>query len=272
MNIKEVLSNFMSEMNLGQLTLEKVIQTTLLVLVGVVLIRILMKLVDGMLERSKNLSTLRTYIYSVVKVLLWTLLGVVVAGSFVDVSSIIALFSVAGLAVSLALQNTLSNVAGGIMILVSKPFEVGDFIETEGISGTVSGIDLAYCAINTVDNKEIMIPNSQVAGAKIINYNKLGRRRAEIFVTASYGASTAEVKAAIQEVLDSIPGVLKDPAPAIWLNEYQSSAIQYVVRAWAGTDDYWDVYYAILEGIRESFERHHVEMTYDHLNVHMIQN
>lgn len=259
-------------MNLSKLNLETVLSTVILILVGMLVIRILLKVVDKMLERSKSLSPLKVYIHSAVRVLLWFLLAVMVASAFVDVSSVIALLSVAGLAVSLALQNTLSNVAGGIMLLVSKPFMVGDYIETEGVSGTVSAIDLAYCSITTIDNKEIMIPNNQIAAAKIINYNRLGRRRAEIFLTASYDAPTQVVKTAIQETLDSIPGVLADPAPAIWLSEYQSSSIQYVIRAWATTEDYWDVYYAILEGVRESFQRHGVEMTYDHLNVHLMES
>ena len=263
--------NMFGELKVGSVTFGTIIGAVCLLLVGLIVIRIVLKIVDGMVERSKSLSGLKVYIHSVVRVLLYFLLAIMVAGSFVDVSSIIALLSVAGLAVSLALQNTLSNVAGGIMLLVSKPFVVGDFIETEGISGTVSALDLAYCSITTVDNKQIMIPNSDISGAKIINYNRLGRRRAELKFTASYDAPTATVKQAIQEVLDSIPQILQDPAPAIWLSEYQSSSIEYVVRVWASVEDYWDVYFAIQEGVRESFDRHDVEMTYDHLNVHLVK-
>lgn len=272
MNITELFGKLAKDMNLGALTFEMVLRTAVVLLAGIIIIRILMKIVDKMLEQSKSLQPLKVYIHSVVKVLLYFLLAITVASAFVDVGSIVALLGVAGLAVSLALQNTLSNVAGGIMLLVSRPFTVGDYIETEGVSGTVAALDLAYCSITTVDNKEIMIPNSQIAGAKIINYNRLGRRRAEIFLTASYDAPTAEVKAAIHEALDSIPQVLKDPAPQVWLSEYQSSAIQYVVRAWANTEDYWDTYYTILERVRETFKTHNVEMTYDHLNVHMVKD
>lgn len=267
----KAITDAVGKLKLGNLTWDSIIQAVLLLLVGMMVIRILLKIVDQMLERSKSLSSLKTYIHSVTKVLLWFLLALMVAGAFgVDVTSIIALLSVAGLAVSLALQNTLSNVAGGIMLLVSKPFTVGDYIETDGVSGTVSAIDLAYCTITTVDNKEIFIPNNQISAAKIINYNRLGRRRAEIFVTASYDAPTETVKGAIREALDSIPEILSDPAPAVWINDYQSSSIQYVVRAWATSEDYWDVYYTIIERIRESFKRHNVEMTYDHLNVHIV--
>jgi small conductance mechanosensitive channel len=134
----------------------------------------------------------------------------------------------------------------------------------------VTAIDLCYCSFATPDNKEIYIPNSQISAARIINYNRLGRRRIDLNFTASYDAPTETVKTAIREVLDGLPQILSDPAPAIWLSEYQSSSIQYVVRVWVAAADYWDVYYGITEGVRESFDRHNVEMTYDHLNVHVL--
>ena len=266
-----LLKDIFGDIHLGDMNFDSVIGAVILLLVGLIVIRIIMKIIDGMVERSKSLDGLKVYIHSAVRVLLYFLLAIMVAGSFVDVSSIIALLSVAGLAVSLALQNTLSNVAGGIMLLVSKPFTVGDYIETEGVSGTVSAVDLAYCSITTVDNKQVLIPNSDISGAKIINYNRLGRRRVELKFTASYEAPTATVKTAIQEVLDTLPQILEDPAPAIWLSEYQSSSIEYVVRVWTEVADFWDVYFAIQEGVRESFARHDVEMTYDHLNVHLVK-
>ena len=126
-------------------------------------------------------------------------------------------------------------------------------------------------AFTTPDNKEIFVPNSQLSAAKIVNYNALGQRRMDLSFTASYDAPTAQVRAAIQEVLDGIPQVMADPAPEIYLSEYQSSSIEYLVRLWAAAGDYWEVYYALLEGVRESFARHGVEMTYNHLNVHIVE-
>ena len=262
----------LAEVSVGKITVEGVLRAVALIVIGIVLIRIVMKLVDRALEKSKSLADLRVYIRSVISVLLWFVLVLIVAPSLgVDVTSLVALLSVAGLAVSLALQNTLSNLAGGIMVLVSKPFVVGDYIESEGISGTVSGVDLAYTAVITLDNKEVFVPNSHISAAKIINYNRLGKRRVDLKFTASYDAPTKNVKQAIQEVLDAQTKILPEPAPAIWLDEYQASSIQYVVRVWTDAADYWDVYYAIQEGVRESFERNNVEMTYDHLNVHLVE-
>lgn len=146
------------------------------------------------------------------------------------------------------LQNTLSNLAGGIMILVSKPFEVGDYVEADGVGGTVISIGLAYSTLATVDNKEIFIPNSQVAAAKIINYTKLGKRRVELTFSASYDAPTETVKQALGEVLAQFPQILEDPAPSIWISKYGASSIEYVVRVWTAAGDYWDVYYGVRKG------------------------
>jgi small conductance mechanosensitive channel len=254
------------------LTIGALLRVAVLLVVGMLLIRILLKLADRMMERSKALVSLRRYLYSGLKFGLWFLLVLIVAGSLnIDVTSIIALFSVAGLAVSLALQNTLSNLAGGIMLLAARPFVVGDYVEAEGVSGTVSAVDLSYTTFLTVDNKEIFVPNSQLSATKIINYTAMGKRRLELKFSASYDDPTQTVKKAIREAVDSIPQILPDPEPVIWLSEYQESSIQYVVRAWATSEDYWDAYYHLQETVRETFAKYGVEMTYNHLNVHLVE-
>ena len=269
LNVDKTLSDL--GVNLGALTLNKVVHVLLLALIGVVVIRVILKLLDGMLARSKSLKSLSRYIHSVAKIAMTVILVLMVAEDMgIHTTSLVAMLSVAGLAVSLALQNTLSNVAGGIMLLVTTPFQVGDYVEADGISGTVHAIDLSYTAIITIDGKEIFVPNSQLSGTKIINYTILGRRRVDLNFTASYDAPTATVKQAIGEVLADIPQIIAEPAPEIHLSDYQASSIQYVVRAWTTAADYWTVYYAIQEGVREAFDRHGVEMTYDHLNVHIL--
>ena len=256
---------------LSAITVGGILRVIVMLLVGIIVIRVLMNMVDRMLERSPSLHSLRVYIRSAMRLLLWFLLILVVLGSLgVEVTSIIALLGVAGLAVSLALQNTLSNVAGGIMVLAAKPFEVGDYIETEGVQGTVTAVDLAYTSLSTVDNKEIHVPNSQISAAKIINYNHLERRRVDLTFCASYEAPTQMVKAAIAQAMEKFPQILQDPAPEIHLSQYGDSSIAYVVRMWTSTDDYWTVHYGMLEEVRESFARNGVKMTYGHLNVHMV--
>ena len=273
MNIQDMLSGVTREVNLTHLTAAAVLRLVVVVALGLIAIRLILKVVDRILDRSKTLERLRVYIRSVVKVILIFLLILMAASALgVDVTAVIALFSVAGLAVSLALQNTLANLAGGIMLLVSHPFETGDYIESDGVQGTVTGIDLAYTAVTTIDNKEIYIPNSQLSSAKIVNYNRLGRRRVDQSYSASYDAPTAEVKAALKEAMARFPQILPDPAPEIYLSQFGDSAITYLVRAWVDSKDYWTVYFGMQEAVRETFAAHRIEMTYNHLNVHMIKD
>ena len=270
--LQQAVTTMAQGLGLKDMSLGKIAGVALLVLVGVLVIRMVLRVVDRMLARSKSLGGVQVYIRATVRVVLWVLLALTVAESLnINVTSIIAMFSVVGIAISLALQNTLSNLAGGIVLLVTRPFQPGDYVEADGISGTVSAVSLSYTTIVTPDNKEIFVPNSQLSTVKITNYNALGKRRLDLNFTASYDASTQAVRTAILEALDAIPQILPDPAPAVRLSEYQASSIQYLVRVWTLSGDYWDVYYAILEGVREAFDRHGVEMTYDHLNVHLVE-
>ena len=272
MNEVQALLNVVAKaIGLKELTLGSVFRVVLMVLIGYLVIRMLMRVVDRLLERSKSMVDIRVYISSGIKIFLWFLLALMIAGSLnIDVTSVIAMLSVAGLAVSLALQNTLSNLAGGLQILVTKPFVVGDYIDADGTAGTVAEIGLAYTKLTTPDAKRISVPNSQIAAAKVTNYTNEDGRRVDLIFSASYDAPTETVMTAIREVVDSIPAIRQDPKPVIWINAYGASSIDYVVRAWTTTQDYWDVYYTLMEGVRESFARYNVEMTYNHLNVHLL--
>ena len=273
MNLQDAVSGIVKEVDLAHLTLTAVLRLVSVVALGLIAIRVILTILDRILDRSKTLERLHVYIRSAVKVVLILLLILMAASALgVDVTAVIALFSVAGLAVSLALQNTLGNLAGGIMLLVTHPFEAGDYIESDSVQGTVTGTDLVYTAVTTADNKAIFIPNSQLAGAKIINYNRLGRRRIDATYSASYDAPTAVVKTALQEAVNRFPQLLDDPKPEIYLSQYGDSAITDLVRAWVDSKDYWSVYYGLQEAVRDTFAAHGVEMTYNHLNVHMIKD
>lgn len=261
--------------DLGIPALDKALNTLttslLLLLLGLFAIRVLLRMCDRLLDRSERIAPFRTYLRSILRALLYTLLALTVLHSLgVEITSFVALLSVAGLAVSLSLQNTLSNVAGGVMLLLSKPFTVGDYVSCEGIEGTVRAIDLAYTTFTTPDNKEIFVPNSQIVAAKLINYNALGRRRIDFDFRASYASPTEAVRAALLDAADAFPQILPDPAPLAVLSEYDKSSIVYKLRIWVTADDYWDVYYGIQAKVRETFAARGVEMTYDHLNVHMV--
>lgn len=266
MDVHDLVSDF--SVDFGKLTLETVLRGVLIFVLGAVFIRILLMMISRAVSRSKTLAPLKAQIHLTARVLLTILLVLVVLGSLgVEVTSLVALLSVAGLAVSLALQNTLSNIAGGLMLLTSRPYVLGDYVSIDGTDGTVSSIGLSHCKFTTLDNKEIQIPNSQIAAAKITNFNRLGRRRIDLTFTASYSAPTEDVYDALREAMERFPQLLQ--APETHLSEYGASSISYIARMWVRPADYWTVYWGVMEAVRETFAAHGVEMTYDHLNVHM---
>lgn len=261
---------WLSAIGVGTITIGKLLPALLVLVICLVVIKILMSLVCKALEKSKIERTLHTFLRSSVHILLYVLTAIIVADKLmIPVTSLIAVLSVAGLAVSLAVQGTLSNIAGGIMILVSTPFVVGDYVEAGGVGGTVSEIGLSYTKIMTADNKTVFAPNSDIAAAKIINYTKAGKRRVDITVGASYDCPVATVKKALLAAAARHDEIYSEPAVFVNVFEYKEHCINYVLRAWVPTAAYWDVYYALLEEIKEEFDTNSVEMTYPHVNVHI---
>lgn len=253
-------------------TWQKVLYTVLLLVCCLVVMRVVMTLLNRTITRLKVEKSLHTFIKSMVRILLWFLTIVIVLGYLgVPVTSLVAVLSVAGLAVSLAIQGTLSNLAGGIMILVSKPFKVGDYIEAGGVSGTVADIGMVYTTMTTPDNKITYIPNGQISGEKIINYTSQEQRRVDLKFSASYDAPAKQVRETIEKVLAEHPKVLFTPEPFVGVSAYGDSSIEYTVRAWCATADYWEVYFQLMEQVKTAFDGAGIEMTYNHLNVHMME-
>lgn len=248
------------------------LKAVILAVLCIVVAKQLLRIVDKLLLHSKIDKSLHAFIKSVAKVLLYFLAVLIVADSLgVNVTSLIALLSVAGLAVSLAVQGSLSNVAGGLVILTTKPFEVGDFIECGANSGVVREIGLMSTKIMTGDNKKIIIPNSDISGARIVNYSSEGKRRVDLVFAASYDAPIATVKEALTEAIKNTANVLENEDTFIRLSAYKDSSIEYTVRVWCDNKNYWQVYFDLLEEGKKSFDRHSVEMSYPHMNVHMLE-
>lgn len=233
-------------------------------------IRLIMHLLRKLLSRSHLDERIRRYVAGTVKALLYVVTVFIVADSLgVPITSLVALLSVCGLAISLAVEDVLGNVAGGLLILATKPFSIGDFVEASGVTGTVAEIALHCTKLDTVDGRRVILPNKALSGSQLINYSALGRRRIEHKVTASYDAPLDVVCAALLETAAATPNVLTDPAPTAQVESYGESSIEYSLRCWADTEHYWEVYYALLTAIKGSFDRHGIEMTYNHLNVHI---
>ncbi len=257
---------------LSSLTLYNLLYAAVILVVCAVIIRVLMGVLKRATERLKMERSLQYFLRSAVHVFLWFLTILIVAGSLgISTTSLIAVLSVAGLAVSLAVQGTLSNLAGGIMLLVSKPFKAGDYIEAGGVGGLVADVGLVYTKMTTYDNKVVFVPNSEISGSKITNYTTEGKRRVDLTFSTSYDAKPEQVKKAIQDVIGAHPLALFTPEPFVRVNDYKESSVEYVVRVWCTTVDYWTLYYDLLEQVKTAFDKNGIEMTYNHLNVHMIQ-
>lgn len=249
--------------------LTTILKTIFTAVVGGLIIRILMRMLVQILERSKLETAAHALIKTFANTILYVLLGLILASSLgIDVTGVVALASVASLAVSLSLQNMLANVIGGFTLLYTHPFGAGDYVEIAGQSGTVKEVGIAYTRLTTPDNKLVSIPNNAVVAAEIVNYTVTGTRRVEVTVTAAYSADPDTVVDALLEAAQD-ERVFADPAPFAALTTYGESAIGYSVRVWVKTDDYWNVYHKINRRIREVFREKGIEMTYPHLNVHL---
>lgn len=266
----ENLSKIM-QTTLGGYSLGHILSAILTLLICLVAVRLLLKLAKRLLDRSKRMNDrLRQIILTAVKVVLYILTGIITAGALgLNTSSLTALVSVLTLGVTLAAEDILGNVAGGLVILSSHPFNIGDEIEVSGTTGIVREITLNHTKIESFDGQFVMQPNKELSSSRVINYTAMGRRRVVRKITASYDAPTEQVKAACLEAVAATPNVLPSPAPAVYLTDYGSSAIEYSVRCWTETKDYWGAYFALNENLRDAFAAHNVEMTYDHLNVHI---
>jgi len=269
----ETIKNMFPELTLAAITVNKLLPALLIFIVCLVGMKILNSLLGKILKNSKRIDgTLQGFIRSAVKIVLWLLTAVIVAEALgIPTTSLVALFSVAGLALSLSVQNIMANLFSGITLLISRPFAAGDFVELAGKSGTIKSVGLFYTVLCTPDNMLIDIPNADVTASSIVNYSSEPTRRVDMLFSASYEDETDKVKAAIMEAIAEDERILSEPAPFVGIKEYKNSSIDYTVRLWCKNADYWNIYYSMNERVRESFKRNGVTMTYEHLNVHIVE-
>ena len=255
--------------NFQGFALGRLLPSVVLLLVGLTVIKIVMRIVGKMLQQSSMEKAAHSLIKSAIRIVLYALLVLMVAsGLGVDVSGVVALASVLTLAISLSVQDLLSNVFGGFTLLYTHPFSTGDTVEIAGQTGSVKEIGLTYTKLITGDNKLVSIPNSAVVSAEIVNYTANGSRRAEIVVSASYDAPVDKVLEALLAAADW-GQVKKEPVPFAAVKEYGDNAISYILRFWSDNKDYWSNYYAVNKRIKEVFDARGIEMTYPHINVHL---
>ena len=258
--------------SIQEITASKVFSAVIVAVVSLIVIKILLAVLNRALNRSKLEKPMKSLLRNLARGALWLVAVIIVLGCLdIEVTSLVAVLSVIGLAFSLALQNFLSNVAGGMQLLASHPFKPGDFVDAGGCSGTVAEIGLFYTKLTTVDNKLVQIPNSTIVSANITNFSAQPTRRVEVMVSASYNAPPQQVLDLLKKTVEAHPLTLDDPEPMIHVNHYGDSAISYVVRVWCATDDYWTVYFDLMDSLKPAFDAAGVEMTYPHVNVHVVE-
>lgn len=256
----------------SNLSLQKLVTIVLLFVGCMVAMKIILKLVDRAFIRLEMEKSLYTFIHAALRVILWLItLCIVLDYIGVPMTSLVALLGVLGLAVSLAIQGTLSNLAGGIQILVSKPFKAGDYVEASGVGGTVKEVGLAYTKLATVDNKVISIPNGQISGEKITNYSSEEKRRVDLVFGVSYDSDPRQVISCIKAVVGAHPKALFTPEPFVRMSALKDSSIEYTVRVWCATVDYWDLYFDLLEQIKAAFDQNGIEIPYNQLDVRIVE-
>ncbi|MCH5328768.1 MAG: mechanosensitive ion channel [Coprobacter sp.] len=268
MSLQQFLEQIISSMIHGAL---KILVAAVVFWIGRWIVRKIKRIVTNVLERRQVETSLKTFLLSLVNISLMLILLVMVIGILgINTSSFVALFASAGVAVGMALSGTLQNFAGGVMILLFKPYKVGDYIEAQGQSGTVKEIQIFNTVLNTPDNKTIFVPNGGLSTGIINNFSKEGIRRVDWIFSIAYGTDFDRAKHVLQHVLDENPLILKTPAYSILLSAMEDSAVHVTVRAWAPADIYWDVYFDMNERVYKAFEKECINIPFPQMDVHLV--
>lgn len=228
------------------------------------------RLVIGIVEKKNPDKTLNSFVGTIINIANKSLLVVVVMGYIgFETASLAAIVASAGVTLGLSLQGSLSNLAGGVIILIIRPFNVGDYIDASGFSGTVEKIGIFYTAIITPDNRQIMIPNGTLANGSMVNYSSKELRRVDLTFNASYEADIKDVKQVLHNVIRENEKILKEPEPVVYVSEYGAGSIGYIVKVWCKNKDYWNIYYDMLERVKSAFDQKGIGIPYPQMDVHI---
>ncbi|MBQ5734682.1 MAG: mechanosensitive ion channel [Lachnospiraceae bacterium] len=241
--------------------------------IGKKLVKVVLRIFDRFLERAGTDISLRKFLYSGLRIILYIVVFILMIRTVgIGTSSIIAVLGSAGLTLGLALQGSLSNLAGGVLILLLKPFRVGDYIieDTKGNEGTVQSIDVFYTRLLTIDNRMVAVPNGTLANSSLTNVTSQTRRRIDMIIPIAYNADLRLAKEKIKEVVDRTEDVMKDQPIDIFVSELGESSVNLGLRAWFPTDSYWKAKWKITEEIKLEFDRCGIEIPYNKLDVNIL--
>ena len=249
----------------------KLLGALLVLLIGFKIVSVLEKRLKKPGRFAKIDPTVKTFFISFATISIKAIIIIVVLSIVgVPMASIVTLVGSCAVAIGLALQGGLSNIAGSLMILIFKPFKVGDYISTNGMDGTVKAITMFYTTITTVDNRTIQLPNGSLSNSNIINYSANDKRRVDIDLSVSYKSDIEKVKKIINDVINKQELILDEEEKFVRLRFHGESALVFTLRVWVNTPDYWTVYFDLMEQIKNEFDKNHIEIPYNQLDVHMV--
>lgn len=250
-----------------------ILKAAIVFVVGRFLISLLKRLTSRLLDKRSVDVSIKTFVKSLVNILLTILLIVSVVGALgVETTSFAALLASAGVAIGMALSGNLQNFAGGLVILLFKPYKVGDWIESQGVSGTVKEIQIFHTILTTADNKLIFVPNGALSSGVVVNYSNQKTRRVEWIVGVDYGEDYAKVEQVVRDILAADKRILSEPAPFVALHALDASSVNVVARVWVNSENYWDVYFDINQAIYKTFNEKGIDFPFPQLTVHQAHN
>ena len=248
----------------------RVLMAALILIIGLKLAKFFARKYENSRGAAKLSKTVRTFLATVIKIILY--IGVILCALVVlgfELSVFTAAIASVGVTIGLALQGGLSNIAGGVLVVAFKPFELGDYIEAEGVSGTVTDIGIFYTTLTTPDNKKVVVPNGTISNTIVTNYSVHETRRIDFNFSISYNANIDDAKKVLLACAKSDERILSDPAPAVMITEHGNSSIGIRLRVWVKNSDYWNVNFAMMELVKRTFDDKGIEIPYNQLDVHI---
>jgi small conductance mechanosensitive channel len=250
----------------------KIITCILVLIIGNIVIKFLCKRIENSKADKKLSDDARGYVNALIKSIMYVIMIIVIVSIIgIPMASVIAVLASAGAAIALALQGTLANFAAGIMLMVFKPIHVGNYIEAAGTAGTVSDMGLFSTTLTTPDNKTVFIPNGQIIGGVITNYSLKDTRRVDVTFGVAYGTDAEAVKETVMAIANAHEKVLKDPAPFLRMTEMADSSLNFTVRVWVNSADYWGVKFDLNESIVAALEQNNITIPFPQVDVHIVE-
>ena len=250
----------------------KLIAALAILIVGRIVVKGIRKLILKVMDKRKVDNTISSFFSSLAYYTLWVFVILAALSQLgIQTTSFMAIIGAAGLAIGLALQGSLSNFASGFLIILFRPFKLGDFIEAGGVSGSVSKISVFTTEINSVDNKKIIVPNSQIMNGTIINYTAEKTRRVDLTFGVGYESDIGKVKEILNKIIKEHKLILKDPESFVRLGNLGDSSIDFTVRVWTKTEDYWTVYFDLTEKAKQEFDKNEISIPFPQMDIHMIK-